>query len=115
MTNKPITPEEMKAYVDATWEKCQAEAWQEPVCAHEVEKIKCPFCRPLEQEPVAWMWADGTITTDPDRADGTWAPLYTAPSRREWVGLTAKDLAEIPPSCFEGAIWADAKLKEKNT
>jgi hypothetical protein len=28
MANKPITPEEMKAYVDATWEKCQTEAWQ---------------------------------------------------------------------------------------
>jgi len=35
--------------------------------------------------------------------------------KREWVGLTAKDLAEIPPSAYEGAIWADAKLKEKNT
>jgi hypothetical protein len=34
---------------------------------------------------------------------------------REWVGLTAKDLVEIPSSCYEGAIWADAKLKEKNT
>ena len=31
MANKPITLEEMKAYVDATWEKCQTEAWQEPV------------------------------------------------------------------------------------
>ncbi len=38
-----------------------------------------------------------------------------AEPQREWQGLTAKDLAEIPPSCFEGAIWADAKLKEKNT
>ena len=38
-----------------------------------------------------------------------------AQPEREWVGLTAKDLAEIPPSCYEGAIWADAKLKEKNT
>jgi hypothetical protein len=38
----------------------------------------------------------------------------TAPLKREWVGLTAKDLAEIPSSCYEGAIWADAKLKEKN-
>jgi hypothetical protein len=35
--------------------------------------------------------------------------------KKEWQGLTAKDLAEIPPSCYEGAIWADAKLKEKNT
>ena len=34
---------------------------------------------------------------------------------RKWQGLTAKDLAEIPPSCYEGAIWADAKLKEKNS
>ena len=33
---------------------------------------------------------------------------------RQWVGLTPKDLAEIPPSAYEGAIWADAKLKEKN-
>ena len=35
--------------------------------------------------------------------------------KKEWQGLTAKDLAEIPPSCYEGAIWADAKLREKNS
>lgn len=28
--SKPITPEEMKAWIDATWEKCQSEAWREP-------------------------------------------------------------------------------------
>ena len=27
---KPITPEEMKAWIDKTWEKCQSEAWKEP-------------------------------------------------------------------------------------
>ena len=32
-----------------------------------------------QQEPVAWMWKDGTVTTDPDRADGTWTPFYTSP------------------------------------
>jgi hypothetical protein len=36
-------------------------------------------------------------------------------AQREWQGLTAKDLAEIPPICYEGAIWADARLKERNT
>jgi hypothetical protein len=36
-------------------------------------------------------------------------------AQREWQGLTAEDLAEIPPSCYEGAIWADARLKEKNS
>jgi hypothetical protein len=29
-----------------------------------------------DMKPVAWMWKDGTITTDPDRADGTWTKLY---------------------------------------
>jgi hypothetical protein len=27
-----------------------------------------------KQEPVAWMWKDGTMTFDADRADGTWTP-----------------------------------------
>jgi hypothetical protein len=26
---KPITPQEMTAYVEATWNKCKKEAWQE--------------------------------------------------------------------------------------
>ena len=26
---KPITPQEMTAYVEATWNKCKKEAWQD--------------------------------------------------------------------------------------
>jgi hypothetical protein len=37
------------------------------------------------------------------------------PEKKIWTGLSAKDLSEIPPSCYEGAIWADDRLKEKNT
>ena len=76
-----------------------------------------------EQEPVAWIteWkgkhSSGKVLDYKKHRRGGevkhW-PLYTHPQAREWVGLTAKDLAEIPPSCFEGAIWAEAKLKEKN-
>jgi hypothetical protein len=33
-------------------------------------------------EPVAWMWKDGTLTSDLDRVDGTWTPLYTTPQPR---------------------------------
>jgi hypothetical protein len=40
-----------------------------------------------EQEPVAWIWKDGTVTVDPDRADGTWTPLYTAPTPRKPLPL----------------------------
>lgn len=36
------------------------------------------------------------------------------PKMKVWFGLTAADLAEIPPTCYEGAIWADGKLMERN-
>jgi hypothetical protein len=42
--------------------------------------------------------------------------------KREWVGLTDKDIAEgakqswVDKQAFESAVWwAEAKLKEKNT
>ena len=45
------------------------------------------------EKPVAWMWSDGTTTSDPDRADGTWTPLYTAP-RQEQYDQTALELCK---------------------
>ena len=70
-----------------------------------------------EQEPVAWMWKDGTITNDPDKADGTWQPLYTAPPK-QWVGLTELELRMIYCNTSEYRdFWEaySAKLKEKST
>jgi hypothetical protein len=95
------------------------------------------------QEPYCWVQSklnQGLFFKEKPRRIHT-IPLYTAPLRKSeqiitpisidqyericfncgacvgkrWVGLNAKDLSEIPPSCFEGAIWADGKLKEKNT
>jgi hypothetical protein len=70
---------------------------------------------PEKHEPVRVSFIRQLVSINKDGIE-TWEekPLYAAPSKREWVGLTAEDLAEIPPSCYEGAIWADAKLKEKN-
>ena len=84
-----------------------------------------------EQEPVAWMWKDGSLTSDPDEADGTWTKLYTAPPKREWVGLTEQDVhdafqftelvkqlswgRERAEWCENFAAYIEAKLKEKNT
>ena len=74
-----------------------------------------------QQEPVAWMWKDGTVTTDPDRADGTWTPLYTSPpASKPWVGLTQQDIDIAFDDTQEGGGFDDfaraieAKLKEKN-
>ena len=57
--SKPITHEEMKAWIDATWEKCQSEAWREP--RHRVgltdEEIDAEFARECY---VSVIFADGT-------------------------------------------------------
>ena len=34
--------------------------------------------------------------------------------RKEWVGLTAQDLADVGVENYIGAIWADGRLQEKN-
>ena len=78
-----------------------------------------------EPKPVAWHepGAYGNVTTHKDWALANgWEPLYTAPPKREWVGLTDE---ELKPFCDEnyiayGAYTVDfikaieAKLKEKN-
>jgi hypothetical protein len=87
-----------------------------------------------EQEPVAW------ISDSPTKGNGKqlhwtkseawrWSsnitPLYTAPPKKEWVGLTDDEVSEIidreigfnscwgPEEAFARAI--EAKLREKNT
>ena len=81
-----------------------------------------------KQEPVAWMhnFIEGNVIThrpaDIGRHPERWTPLYAAPPKREWVGLTDE---ELKPLCDEnhimfGAYTVDfiqaieAKLKEKN-
>ena len=79
-----------------------------------------------EQEPVAWMCSDELVRKGYIRIsnskDETWnIPLYTAPPKREWVGLTDEEVDE----CYywKDRLWTtdelvrhvEAKLKEKNT
>jgi len=80
-------------------------------------------------EPVAWKHPDKNMvfwkdTKDVDEYHGfkLTIPLYAAPSRREWVGLTDEEIAKVANSCvwsetyhvdFSRAI--EAKLREKNT
>jgi hypothetical protein len=79
-----------------------------------------------EQEPVAWLiqykdrhefvWCNKTVPFK-EQVLGI-EPLYTAPPKREWVGLTRDEVLDIEettkhPLAFYGAI--EAKLKEKNT
>ena len=72
-----------------------------------------------EQEPVAWMhnFIEGTVIThepaDIGRHPDRWTPLYTAPPKREWVGLT--DEERFSKDWQETVARAEVKLKEKST
>ena len=70
-----------------------------------------------KQEPVAWIWKDGTVTTDPDQADGTWTPLYTTPpaAQRQWVGLTDAEIEEWDYDVRDVVMDIEKLLREKNT
>ena len=75
-----------------------------------------------EQEPVAWMNNYYEVFFDAGKAAcysmGWIKPLYTAPPKREWVGLTRRELdiatfgLEDLSDCYKAI---EAKLKEKNT
>ena len=58
------------------------------------EKLRDAALVEPEQEPVAWLVTYGGLThiayTKPTQVvDTHYQPLYPAPPRREWVGLTA--------------------------
>lgn len=82
-----------------------------------------------KQEPVAW------ISDSPTKGNGKqlhwtkseawrWSsnitPLYTAPLKREWVGLTDEEVSDVIDNVLEGGGWLDVAraieqaLKEKN-
>ena len=89
-----------------------------PRCGHCCQALK------TEQEPVAWLDAEMsqayTIDELPDASGTGFLPLYTAPPKREWVGLTEKEWyaatgiprnATLPMHMLKGIEKA---LKEKN-
>ena len=78
-----------------------------------------------EQEPVGWMLPDYGDVLSASEADGTGIyniPLYTAPPKREWVGLTIEEIKEMlyglhgddrtPMLTLVNVV--EAKLKQKN-
>jgi hypothetical protein len=73
-----------------------------------------------EPEPVAWV-VDGEIKVRLDMAGKLYCSetnVYTAPPKREWVGLTDEEREELlETKDWGGSLIAatEAKLKEKNT
>ena len=76
-----------------------------------------------EQEPVAWLktWSDGSVSVLKTKshafADHELEPLYAAPPKREWVGLTlneAEDFYDKYTDRAELINAVDKFLEEKN-
>ena len=106
----------------------------------EKESFECPRCghccqadQPAQQEPVAWMHTTGTghvyFRKKPQDKVFNPQPVYTAPPKREWVGLTADEIWKCNKAsgssvefhiCYEHQNVLDfveaieAKLREKN-
>ena len=88
-----------------------------PIAKHAIKQINKALAQP-EQEPIGWFakgWQGVYVELMPEAADAI--PLYTAPPKREWVGLTYEEMTEI----WENSGWyvrlfeaVEAKLKEKN-
>jgi hypothetical protein len=77
-----------------------------------ITAIKEALAQP-EQEPVAFISPGGHIHYDPYLDS---VPLYTAPPKRPWVGLTAQEAADCwTTSATQTWHKFEAKLKEKNT
>ncbi len=59
-------------------------------------------------------WADNVFPQLGDK-------MYAAPQKKEWVGLPNDEVLERankfrdPEMYLRGVLWAEAKLKEKNT
>ena len=111
---------------EAWWKHEVSNAWAEGY-----EKGRASVKQP-EQEPV-WVEVttntgdkfilDSAVEADKIRAARDAGllvvPLYTAPSQREWVGLTDEEMMMIYGQSHEGKKYSlgraiEAKLKEKN-
>ncbi len=74
-----------------------------------------------QQEPVAWMYVneDGEceqIEYGPVLDDPEVTPLYTAPPKKQWVGLTDEDMEALflNEDGVRFARYIEAKLRNKN-
>ena len=76
-----------------------------------IEILRQALAQP-EQKPVAWIHTRcGHPLYLSFQYHAEDVPLYTAPPKREWVGLTDDDLRQI---ILAAVGVAEAKLKEKN-
>jgi hypothetical protein len=67
------------------------------ICDESIIALRAALEQP-EQEPVAWQWLNTAHFRKKLPADAelrAWNPLFTHPPRREWRGLTDKEIRDL--------------------
>ena len=85
-------------------------------CIPQIEALRQALAEP-EREPLVWMNKHGHVASFQNEEYKD--PLYTAPPKREWVGLTDEEIDAAVKSCntldtYKYFRAIEAKLKEKN-
>ena len=92
--------------------------WSEPrneALRERMEALRQALAQP-DQSPLVWMNKYGHVASFQNEEYKD--PLYTAPPKREWVGVTYDEVYEFvctTDSYIDFAKAIEAKLKEKNT
>ena len=88
-------------------------------CEEAIVALRQALAQP-EQEPVVWIRLIDWNLLDREREG--YIPLYAAPPKREWVGLTEDEAIELLPvgdweieSTLDFARAIEAKIREKNS
>lgn len=85
-----------------------------------ITAIKEALAQP-EQEPVVWTEKVGGIGFKDPMLNASYKVTATIAPQRTWVRLTDEEIqqeeskGELGHGFIQGALWAEDKLKEKNT
>jgi hypothetical protein len=90
----------------------------------EIKALRQAIEQAEKQEPVAWMVRDqvdgcrypSALKNPASSINGESKPLYTAPPKREWVGLTCLEISHYNSRLSGSGVAEEieAKLKERN-
>ena len=125
MTDLRKAAEMALAKLDHLWEIAVDERMNTDVLP-EIKALRQALAE-SEQKPLVWMNKYGHVASFQNEEYKD--PLYTAPPKREWVGLTDEEARDISfnlpikwtghlqgaASIYDFARAIEAKLKEKNT
>jgi hypothetical protein len=111
MTDRELMQVELHALEEITGWQSLAPGYVMEEADEAKNSLRERLARP-EKEPVKYAATKSPMI--PDNMFSTNASVYTAPPKREWVGLTDEETMFFNPGLSVVARKIEAKLKERN-